>query len=340
MGNCLSPVLSNVYMEFYETRLARGIISDDIFWVRYVDDVFAILKVYTDLQRILTDLNNLVPSISFSIEQENNGVISFLDINILRSPDNPCYKFKVFRKPTNNNLIISNYSIHKKDIKLSALRSMFLRAFNVCSPEFIDEEIDFIYSIGIYNNFTSQDIDHSLTLARKTFYSEKRERNNKLQYISLPYHPNFDTIIHPLRLLGFCATFSYPNTIGKSLICNSPASNEGIIYKIPCRCGKFYVGQTGKTIEKRISNHQYNVGTNNTSNAICVHTNSCNFPIDWQLSKILYRNTGFIDRNVIESACIVFSKDRNFNLSPGLYKLDNFVLHNIRRQYKLDDVFN
>ena len=42
MGNCLSPVLSNIYMEFYETRLARTVLSDDIFWVRYVDDVFII----------------------------------------------------------------------------------------------------------------------------------------------------------------------------------------------------------------------------------------------------------------------------------------------------------
>ena len=168
-----------------------------------------------------------------------------------------------------------------REVKLSALRSMFLRALNVCSPEFVDEEIDFIYSVGLLNDFKLYDIDHSLALARKTFYSEKRKRNNKLEFLSLPYHPNFESIIHPLRLLGFCATFSYPNTIGRTLICNSPESNEGIIYNIPCRCGEFYIGQSGKSIEKRILNHKYNVRANNTSNAICVHSNKCNFPMDW-----------------------------------------------------------
>ena len=250
--------------------------------MRYVDDVFAILKVYVDIHRILNDLNNLVPSITFSVEQENNGTLSFLDITVIRPTDNPCYKFKIYRKPTNNNLIISNYSTHKRDVKLSALRSMFLRALNVCSPEFLAEEVNFIYSVGLHNDFKIQDIDHRLALARKTVYSENRERNNKLEVLSLPYHPNFESIVHPLRLLGFCTTFSYPNTIGKCLICNSPNSNEGVIYKVPCKCGEFYIGQSGKSMEKRIENHKYNIRTNNKSNAICVHSNACNFPIDWQ----------------------------------------------------------
>ena len=36
MGNCLTPVLSNIYMEFYEIRLSRAVILDDTFWARYV----------------------------------------------------------------------------------------------------------------------------------------------------------------------------------------------------------------------------------------------------------------------------------------------------------------
>ena len=56
MGNCLSPVLSNIYMEFYETRMASSILPDDVYWVRFVDDTFtAWLKNY-DIDQFLTDL--------------------------------------------------------------------------------------------------------------------------------------------------------------------------------------------------------------------------------------------------------------------------------------------
>ena len=340
MGNCLSPVLSNIYMEFFESRIANAIITDDIFWVRYVDDIFAILKAYMNLDRILNALNDLIPSIKFTVEKEDGGLLSFLDVTVIRSVMTSNYKFKVYRKATNNNLIINKFSAHKADTKLSALRSMFLRALNICSPEFITEEFKFIYNVGLENNFELKDIDYSLALARKTFYRHKEERNINYNFLSLPYHPNLESIVHPLKLLGFCSTFSYPNNIGKHLICNRPEDNEGIVYKIPCKCKEFYIGQSGKSLEKRILNHKYNIRTNNTSNAICVHNNICNFPVDWLQSQILFKCKDFVKRNIIEAACFYRSKDKNFNISDGLYKLDPFILHTIRRQYKLDNLFN
>ena len=52
MGNCLSPVLSNIYMDFFffEERIGNAIIPDDDFWVHNVDDTFAILKNTLRLQ--------------------------------------------------------------------------------------------------------------------------------------------------------------------------------------------------------------------------------------------------------------------------------------------------
>ena len=32
MGNCFSPVLSNIYMEYYETRIANSVLPDNIFF--------------------------------------------------------------------------------------------------------------------------------------------------------------------------------------------------------------------------------------------------------------------------------------------------------------------
>ena len=324
-------------MEFFETRIANAI-TDDIMWVRYVDDVFAVMKRDRDIDRTLSELNNLVPSISFTVEKEVGGIISFLDASVIRLPSSDSYKFKIYRKPTNNNLIISNYSYHTISVKLSALRSMFLRALNICSPEFIDEEFEFIYHVGSQNHFSIQEIDHSLKLAKRTFYSGKKVHMENSNFISLPYHPTLETIVQPLKLLGFCATFSYPMTIGKTLIRNSPVDDEGVVYKIPCKCRKYYTGQRGKSLDTRILNHKYNVRTDNPRSAICLHSRTCTFPIDWCQSKILFKNVNFIERNIIETACICHTKQDNFNSNLGLYKLDPFVLHTIQQQYKMHNV--
>jgi predicted GIY-YIG superfamily endonuclease len=32
-----------------------------------------------------------------------------------------------------------------------------------------------------------------------------------------------------------------------------------VIYKIPCECGKSYIGETGRTLETRLKEHKRNV---------------------------------------------------------------------------------
>ena len=124
MGNCLSPVLSNIYMEFYETRIANNIIPDDVYWVRFVDDTFTIWKIDHDIDQFLLELNSLVPSIEFTMEKETNNAISFLDVNVIRSQND--LKFKIHRKEANNNLMISAKSTHRNSVRYMDLRSHFL----------------------------------------------------------------------------------------------------------------------------------------------------------------------------------------------------------------------
>ena len=86
MGNCLSPVCSNLYMEFFEKYLIRTILPDDVNWYRYVDDVLCLWQ--EDLDNFLCQLNNLVPSIEFSIKEEIDFKIPFLHVLIERVEHN------------------------------------------------------------------------------------------------------------------------------------------------------------------------------------------------------------------------------------------------------------
>ena len=279
----------------------------------------------------------MVPSIKSTVEKEENDSIAFLDVTVIRHDNS--FKFKVHRKATNNNLIINAYSSHSESVKQSALRSMFLRAHHVCSPEYFDEEVNNIYEIGYRNNFKKHQIDHCLDLAKRTFYNREIKETNS-NYISFPYHPLLKDIEYPLKLLGFNVAFSYHNTIGRNLICNSPDYKEGIVYKIPCGCGKIYIGQSGKSLEKRISQHKYSIRSDNERSAVNVHARNCNFPMKWKESTEIFSRKDFIERNVIESACIYHTREIHMNSNLGLYKLDPVVLHIFKQQYKLKEVLD
>ena len=69
---------------------------------------------------------------------------------------------------------------------------MFLKAFRCCSPEFFDEEIDKIYSIGFDLKYPTYVIDIAYRKARKTFYSDGiRVGFNFSNVLVLPYFNDF-----------------------------------------------------------------------------------------------------------------------------------------------------
>ena len=82
MGSSLSPVLANIYMEFFETSLLPNINIVGvklILWKRYVDDTFALLETNDEesLDSFLVSLNSQENSIKFTLEKSQNNGIPF-----------------------------------------------------------------------------------------------------------------------------------------------------------------------------------------------------------------------------------------------------------------------
>lgn len=335
MGNCLSPILANIYMEFYETRIANQLINETKIWIRYVDDCFALIPENMNINYLLQQFNNLHNKIQFTVENEENKTLPFLDVTVIRGDH---FKYKIYRKQTNNNLVINNFSQHRESIKHSALISMFLRALRICSPEFIDEEYVNISNIGKLNHFSDWSMEICLQKAKNTFYNiNNKEPFDFKKAICIPYHPNFDDIIHPIRQMGYNLVFSYKDTIGKKLIKNSPVIDQGVIYKVPCGCGKYYLGETCQLLSQRVNQHKYDEIKNPLTSAMLPHSSKCQCPMLYNQTKILFKNSTRTGRHIIEAACIQLSKYENINTHPGRVKLDPISLHIIEKQYKIKD---
>ena len=53
-----------------------------------------------------------------------------------------------------------------------------------------------------------------------------------------------------------------------------PKKQDGVVYRIPCECGKVYIGQTGRPIQERIKEHSKDIRLARTqSSAVSEHVN-------------------------------------------------------------------
>ena len=219
-------------------------------------------------------INSLYPSLKFSFEWEFNCSIPFLDVLVIGSPGS--FKFKVFRKATHSNNYLHYFSFHSRSVKLSVAQNLILRAYRVCSPEFLSDEIDFIFSFFSKLAYPDFVLKKALSKAKSSFYCPSLRPKFKGSSVCVPFVSSLDSPFHSKLAAALnCRTvFSYPNKIKSIVSSNSPKFLTGTgVYRINCNnCDKFYVGETGRSLNLRIKEHKNDFANNNLNNAMFVHS--------------------------------------------------------------------
>lgn len=110
MGSPLSPVVANLFMEALENKALDLSLLRAKMWVRYMDDTF-VLWPHTDdeLDAFHEHLNSLSPSIQVTREEEKEGTLAFLDVEVKREGDS--FSTRVYRKVTHTDRYL-HYSTH------------------------------------------------------------------------------------------------------------------------------------------------------------------------------------------------------------------------------------
>ena len=115
MCSLVSAVIANLVMEDIEQRALVSSPVTPLFWKRYVDDVISAVS-RNEVENLLNHLNSVEPSIQFIVERENEGQLSFLDLNIYRK-DQGLLGTGVHRKSTHTDKYLAFDSHHPICIK-------------------------------------------------------------------------------------------------------------------------------------------------------------------------------------------------------------------------------
>ena len=321
MGSCLSPILSNIFMEYFEKELLPSIVDFEYTWFRYVDDVFAIIPATVDINEFLAKLNSLSESINFKVEVETGNQLPFLDTLVIRS--NNTLKFKVYRKPTHSNLYIHAFSGHSDHVKLGAINSIFLRAYKICDREFLDEEICFITQVFKQLGYDDCFIEKAHSKAKKVFYTtNKREVKKYEKVVVLPSvceGYSYKTLFHKDVRVVF-----NNNSTTRQFLRNpitKQADSDAGIYAIPCEdCPKKYIGESDD-IERRMYQHQYDIKTRNQKSPLVKHTVENNHSISVKKAVVLNKANNVPLRKLLESVYI--KQLPNMNVCKSSIEIDN-----------------
>ena len=108
MGSPLGPVLANLFMAIKEKEWLNNCDSAPVFYRRYVDDIFCLVKNESEANSFLLYLNGKHPNIKFTIEHEKDKKLPFLDILI--SFKNGRFETSVYRKDTFSGLFMNSRS--------------------------------------------------------------------------------------------------------------------------------------------------------------------------------------------------------------------------------------
>ena len=100
MGSPLGPTLDNVFMCYFENIWLKNfpVHFKPIVYRRFVDDTFLLFRTKYHVKKFKNYLNKQHKNIKFTLEIEENGSLSFLDIPITR--ENNKLVTSVYRKPT------------------------------------------------------------------------------------------------------------------------------------------------------------------------------------------------------------------------------------------------
>ena len=278
-----------------------------------------------DANKFLEILNKQHQNIKYTIEFESEeNSLNFLDLNFKNNKTGK-YQFKIHRKNAITNVQIKPTSNHDPKIINGIFKGFVNRAFVLCSPELIEQELEFLINIFVENGYNKNQLHHTIKTVRSKFTDPTPTTTNNTdsnkKYISLPWIPGLSPKLKKVfRTAGYQPVFKSGKNLKDILSAKNkpklPPNSYPGVYKIDCDCGKTYIGETRKQISTRLKEHKKCIDNQKwEQSAVADHCHNCDKNINWENNtKTLSIENNNFQRKVREALEIQYHETApNFN---------------------------
>ncbi|XP_037931560.1 uncharacterized protein LOC119666350 [Teleopsis dalmanni] len=317
MGSPISPIVADIVMENILDEMMVKTCNKPRFLTKYVDDIFAIVKS-NDVESILTILNNVHFRIKFTIEEELNDKLPYLDTTVIRHDNR--IKLKWYQKPTNSGRYINFDSQHHYHVVRNTALNLIRHVFNISDSIFHKENEETIIGILTKNNFLINIIKSLLKKAKST--ESKKSENEPKIYVSMTYIPSFSESFQKSKCfnktthkVAFKTTNTLKNWFNRTKTPVDKLDQHNLVYKIPCEgdganvCQQVYVGTTKKILRTRIAGHKHDLKSRTTpldqKTALATHCIKMNHSLNFDEVTILHQEKNYKRRMLLEMLHII-----------------------------------
>ena len=260
MGSPVSVIVANLFMEELEKKAIDTFDHEVRVWKRYVDDTFVVLKK-EHVGALHSHLNRQFTGVSFTVEEEADRSLPFLDVEVRRGEDGSL-KTAVFRKATHTDKYLDFKSHHSVQHKESVIRSLVIRGDSFPSDEAErSAEVRHINRTLRQNNYPRTFIQRTRRkIQRGNTRSDYDREEVRRPVVVLPYVQGVTERVTRV-LAPHAKVTNRPDKNLRSLLVKPKDKRDkiscaGVVYQYKCMCDKVYIGETGRSIKTRESEHK------------------------------------------------------------------------------------
>ncbi|XP_046544243.1 uncharacterized protein LOC124254479 [Haliotis rubra] len=167
-----------------------------ICWYRKVDDTFVVLNPNDNPEHRLNHLNFQHPRMQFTMEEESNNKLPFLDV-LLKKEDK--ISTTVYRKLTHTDQYLHFTSNHPLQVKKGIISTLTRRAKNICSTtETLETELNHLRHVFVHYSQYPQKLVNNVITTTLNPRDKPPRRQSAPFVISIPYVP---AVSHQIRRL-------------------------------------------------------------------------------------------------------------------------------------------
>ena len=228
------------------------------------------------------------------MEKELEGKITFLDVQIERK--GTATLTSVFRKKTHTDRYLDFNSHHPAKVLRGVMQCLWVRAKKVCEERKQWQEIQRLRQVFRANGYPKPVVKNNL-----------RCRSTPPRLLHLPYVRGVSEQNEKMwRPLGVKTVMKTADTLRSRLVKLKQAipnsKKKSVIYEIPWKdrlC--VYIGETGRTLEKPLSEHKAAVKKNDPKNGIAVHAWANQHQVNWEAASVKQEKRSYWRRKVLEA---------------------------------------